>query len=531
MDHTSLSIRNILDQTLAGQVRIPAFQRKFIWDEERVAYFMDSIYKGYPFGSLLFWRTKNPLKFDRDLGPFKLPTRDPDYPIDYVLDGQQRLTSIFSVFQTDLVMSSDSTWVDIYFDYQADPDDAQQSQFLALAKGDVDSKRHFPLNCLFDSVKYRHATEGLDKPTQKKVDKLQERFKEASIPVQILKTEDRTKVAIVFERVNRLGVELDTLQLLSAWTWSEEFDLLTRFKELKEELEEFGFAGIGDDTNLLLGCCAAVLKKDPSGESLINLSGSEVRTQFPTIINGITGAIDFLKRELHVETLKNLPYPRMLVPLSVFFAVPPGKQITLDGAKLAKIKQWFWRSSFSKRYGSQTDRTVKSDIEEMANLKDGKSSKLGDFPADIDEKFFLDNYFRIGTASTQTFILLLAQANPLSFLSGAAVDLQKGLQAYSRAEFHHIFPNAYLKTKGETDERINALANLSFLSRAENNKISKKAPSAYRADMPNNGSLDRILNRAYCPATMFNDDYDDFLKQRAGMLVIEARKYMGLPAK
>ena len=80
-----LSIREIVEQVGRGQIRIPAFQRGFVWEPERVAYLMDSIYKGYPFGSLLFWRTKEKLKFDRDLGPFTLPSPKEDYPVDYVL--------------------------------------------------------------------------------------------------------------------------------------------------------------------------------------------------------------------------------------------------------------------------------------------------------------------------------------------------------------------------------------------------------------------------------------------------------------
>ncbi len=63
---------------------------------------MDSIYKRFPFGSLLFWRTREVLKYDRTLGPFKLPAPKADYPIDYVLDGQQRVTSIYGVFQSDV---------------------------------------------------------------------------------------------------------------------------------------------------------------------------------------------------------------------------------------------------------------------------------------------------------------------------------------------------------------------------------------------------------------------------------------------
>jgi uncharacterized protein with ParB-like and HNH nuclease domain len=49
----------VLESVLRGQTRIPAFQRGFVWEPDRVAYLMDSIYKGFPFGSLLFWRTKS----------------------------------------------------------------------------------------------------------------------------------------------------------------------------------------------------------------------------------------------------------------------------------------------------------------------------------------------------------------------------------------------------------------------------------------------------------------------------------------
>lgn len=70
---SELSIRQILDSVIRGQIRIPAFQRGYVWEPERVAYLMDSIYKGYPFGNLLFWRSVNKLKFERDLGPLNFP--------------------------------------------------------------------------------------------------------------------------------------------------------------------------------------------------------------------------------------------------------------------------------------------------------------------------------------------------------------------------------------------------------------------------------------------------------------------------
>jgi uncharacterized protein with ParB-like and HNH nuclease domain len=143
-------IVELIEKILSGNIRIPSFQRGFVWDSDRVAHLMDSIYKGFPFGSLLFWRTKTSLNTERSLGPYKLPDRDPDYPIDYILDGQQRATSIFGVFQTALGYSpgSDTSCFEIYFDLRQDSS-IQDSNFLFVPPEEVDSKRHFPLRILF----------------------------------------------------------------------------------------------------------------------------------------------------------------------------------------------------------------------------------------------------------------------------------------------------------------------------------------------------------------------------------------------
>src|ERR1700749_4806056 len=90
------------------------------------------VYKQYPFGSLLFWRTHEKLKYERDLGPFVLPEPKPAYPLDYVLNGQQRVTSIFGVFQNELKMENKVGWLDIFFDLEAESA-AQDTQFVALS--------------------------------------------------------------------------------------------------------------------------------------------------------------------------------------------------------------------------------------------------------------------------------------------------------------------------------------------------------------------------------------------------------------
>lgn len=517
------SIRSIVEAVSSGQIRIPAFQRGFVWEAERVAYLMDSIYKGYPFGSLMFWRTKEQLKFDRDLGPFKLPPPREDYPVDYVLDGQQRVTSIFGVFQTEMEPEIATDWLDIYFDLSSEQT-PQDSQFVALAPDQVLKDKHFPLKTLFDTTAYRGATEGLDSDTIKRIDEMQSVFKETKIPVQISKTEDKGTVAIIFERVNRQGVELDTLQLLSAWTWSEEFQLADQFEDLADELRPFGFADVGGDTELLLRCCSAVLAGDASPKALMELNGAHVRANFETVTNGVKHAVDYLRQNFRAQTLANLPFVTMLVPLAVFFAVPGNKEAAYTDDQRRQINRWFWRTALSRRYSSGVLRNLKTDIAEMAALREGKPSKLGEFEATADANFFLTNNFSMGNVNTKTFLLILATKRPESFVSGQPINLAETLKAANRSEFHHMMPKDFLKKSGQVDYGENILANLCFLARADNRKLGGQAPSLYRSLMPkHDATVAEILRTAVSTDLLFADAYKPFVEQRATDLATIAK--------
>lgn len=516
-----LTIREILEQIHRGQIRIPAFQRGFVWEPDRVAYLMDSIYKKYPFGSLLFWRTREKLTVERDLGPFKLPDPKEDYPVDYVLDGQQRVTSIFGVFQRELPMVNAVEWQDIYFDLKADRS-VQDTQFFALPPDVVDQDRHFPLNTLFDTVAYRQATDRFDNDTKKQIDEMQAVFKEVRIPLQVFRTEEKATVAIIFERVNRQGVPLDTLQLLSAWTWSEDFQLQEQFSDLAEELEPFGFKGVGADTNLLLRCCAAILKYDASPEALMSLNGATVRERFSEVMNGVKGAVDYLRSHYQVHSLDNLPFSTILVPLSVFFATEGNRERGYDDDQRRAIDRWFWRSAFSKRYSSGTLRNLKTDIDEMRKLRDDEKSNIGNFPVTVSASFFTENNFVISNVNTKTFILLLAREHPLSFISGTPVNLAEKLKAANRTEFHHLMPRSFLQKSGQKEFPDTVLANMAFMSRSDNRALGGVAPSAYRSKIK--GDQNRILETALCPPSLFDDDYASFVTERSELLAVKANE-------
>lgn len=255
MTNSDYFIENLIKNLQTGQIRIPSFQRGFVWEPERVLYFIDSIYRGFPFGSILLWKTKNRLRTERNLGPYELPYHDPGYPIDieYVLDGQQRITSIFGIFQNSLEPEKDeaTNWTHLFFELNSE----KQIPFKYLDDSiNYDATKFFPLkNLLLKDQLPSDFVFDLDvdpidaKKIGKQINDLYKKFISAKIPVERFESEEPSNVATVFERINKQGVALNTFQLLSVWNWSEDFDLQEKFKEIAEELEPYGFKEVDSD--------------------------------------------------------------------------------------------------------------------------------------------------------------------------------------------------------------------------------------------------------------------------------------------
>jgi hypothetical protein len=507
-------IRQIVDRVTSGDIRIPAFQRGYVWEPEQAAFLLDSIYKGFPIGTIVLWQTDQRLNTEKNLGSFKLPEPKKEYPVNYVLDGQQRLTSLFSVFQNTLT-PEDNSWVDIYFDLAAE-DNLQESLFIPLDDKELDPARHFPVKTIFDSIAYRDACNALSNEQIVRVDDMQRRFQEYDIQTQVFETDDRNKVAIVFERINRAGTELKVFELLSAWSWSDDFDLTEKFDILQEEIADHGFSDLCKEQDLQLRICAGVITGEVSPEKIMGLAGEEIRKRFEEIRNGITGAIDFLKRELKVRHYNMLPFPSMMIPLSCFFATEKVEGERYVDAQREQLVRWFWRTALSRRYSADVNAKQASDITELTNLKKDAAYIVKLPSADLKIEFEKANFLN-SSANSKTLICMLAQKHPHSLISGAAIDLDKVLKRGSKHEFHHIFPQKVLKDKGLDRSRINVLANICFLTRNDNNFIRAKEPSVYDKDIPP-ARRDEYLEKSLIPADFNNDDYDMFLAARSQLI-------------
>ncbi|KAB2714349.1 DUF262 domain-containing protein [Brucella intermedia] len=517
-----LTIRKLINRISIGDIRIPAFQREYVWEADQVAFLLDSIYKGFPIGTIILWKTDNRLNTEKKLGSFTLPEPQKDYPVNYVLDGQQRITSLFSVFQTDLTPDNDD-FVDVYYDMEAH-EDIQESLFICMKSSEADVNRHFPVKTLFDASAYRDSTLNLPKEKLDKVVNLQDRFKEYLIPNETFESGDRNKVAIVFERINRAGTQLEIFELLTAWSWSDDFDLVEKFDTLQDQIAEHGYEDLCNDQDLQLKICSGVILGRTTPKDIIGLRGEEIRQRFSEIERGIVGAIDFLKRELDVQQYKLLPFPAIMVPLSVFFATEKPEGHAYSDKQKRIITQWFWRSLFTRRFSSDVNERQAHDIIEFRKLKVDENHDFR-MPKAENSVFFMGN-FSAGNANSKTLILLLNSMKPHSFVSGAKIDTSKILKKASKHEYHHIFPRKHLEREGENTSHINVLANICFLTRSDNNAIRDKSPAQYINEFRND-NISTYIKEALCPDRFEELDYPSFLQQRISLLNEAALRLMG----
>ena len=103
---------SLISEIEKGQIKIPQFQRDFVWTIQKSAGLIDSIIKGYPIGTFIFWKTKDRLRSVRDIGSQVLPYPEAGESVDYVLDGQQRLTSLYACLKGASIKREDSKKVD-----------------------------------------------------------------------------------------------------------------------------------------------------------------------------------------------------------------------------------------------------------------------------------------------------------------------------------------------------------------------------------------------------------------------------------
>lgn len=348
------------------------------------------------------------------------------------------------------------------------------------------------------------------------------KFINYEIPIVTIKNRTKEEVGLIFERINNTGTKLGTLDLMTAWTWTDEFHLQEKSIELFESLEKKGFGKL--NKNIFMQSMSGYIQDDATTKAIVELDGKTIRDNWEGYCNSLKKAIDFLSTELHCKNIDFLPYQQQIAGLTKFFSIsgkPTGEEYTI-------LKKWFWRSSFSNRYssGTTTDK-INSDIKFMNSLRTGdKSIQVDSFKMTILDSDIIKTNFSKANPLTRALLLLMSQFNPKDLVTNINIDLDKALSTYNRKEFHHVFPNAFLKAQGIEKKDIFSLVNFCFLPSDSNKKISNNSPSTYFFNLILQNEFNNILESNLLPlekSIYQNDDYPLFQIRRAELIINEIK--------
>ncbi len=196
----SLTVRKILSKVLAGEIRVPDFQRPLRWKGADVVLLFDSILKGYPVGSLLFW--KRPADADPRLrvgnAHIDVPQVQDGW---FIVDGQQRTTALAAAL-LELDHKGDKTWV-VRFD-------PITHTFLSGPPPLEDRRRHVPLSALGDLRRLSRWLRDcdLDEAAQTRVEEVQQRLLDYELPGYLMDTNNPEGLKAAFARLNSTGVRM-----------------------------------------------------------------------------------------------------------------------------------------------------------------------------------------------------------------------------------------------------------------------------------------------------------------------------------
>jgi hypothetical protein len=537
-DATSDTLSNLLSEVSVGRLQLPDFQRGWVWDDEHIAAVITSVARSFPIGAVMTLQTGGDVRFKHrpvEGISFKGALPDPDR---LLLDGQQRLTSMFQALMLKhAIRTRDSKrrLVDVFYyvdivkalgapEEREDavfsvPDDKRRTAdfgrkvLLDLSTSEQEyAALMFPLNQTFSCEDWfdgfrdhwdgDRAKKDLLKPFRKE---FIDTFKSYAVPViQLRRTASKEAVCRVFEKVNTGGVALTAFELLTATYAADGFNLRedwlgepkaipavqgrkARMAEAGKVLEAIEATDFLQTVSLLYTAAGKEQTEAGQGgkgipsaisctrQSILDLPLAGYRAHANRAEEGFKRARQFLWREM-VFSGYDLPYRTQLVPLAAIL-VSLGERWN-DAAVRARVRNWFWCGVFGELYGGAIESRFARDLPEAVAWALGGEV----LPQTVQESNFVTDRLRT-LQSRQSAAYKGLHA--LTMQGGRALDWRTGSTVQEQTYFdesidiHHIFPSAWCEKNKLSRSLYNSIANKTALSAPTNRFLGGDAPSTY----------------------------------------------------
>lgn len=572
--NTGYSLMQLIEDIKSGRVALPDIQRPFVWSSAKTRDLFDSMYRGYPIGTLMFWET------GADVGTRQIGMETTERAAQLlIVDGQQRLTSLFAVLTGRPVLTKSYEEKRIRIGFR--PED----ELFEVTDAAIERDPHFipDITALwadgYRTTARRFITrlrEGREEDplTEEEEDELEDRINRVhdlrDFPFQVVElgeSADEEQVAEIFVRINSEGVKLNQADFILTL-------MSVHWEKGRKQLEAFSRAAV--DPNLK-GPTPKNPYLDPGPDQMLRVSVAvafrRARLQHVySILRGKqldTGMVSPERRDS--QFLRLAEAQEKVLDLTNWFeflkclgaaGFRSRKMITSDNALLFSyalwligrvdfgldlnslrpvIARWFFMAHTTGRYTSSPESQLESDLGRIADLDDGDGAA---FIAELDRIVsanFTNDYWEITLpnkldTSSPRSPALFAYLASLSLLdaevlfSGVRIRelLDPGVHAPRSVERHHLFPKKHLANLGVTGTRqVNAIANMAFLDWSENGQISDSPPPEYWPVMRDRLPEDRLRRQVHLhalPIGWEQLDYPAFLVRRRQLIARVVRE-------
>ncbi|MBB6475780.1 GmrSD restriction endonuclease domain-containing protein [Sphaerisporangium rubeum] len=439
-------MEQVLTPLAAGELRIPKFQRPFVWRPEQILDLFDSIERGYPIGSLLFWETSLSLASLDYIGDLPVPRPGEGRPVAYVLDGHQRLSALFGTLRrpaTARRSTEQSDWMWWPYRVLGDVDDGG-SRYRHWKRAEAPPPHYLPMRSVLRTIDFlAFARELAAKATpDMDVDRL---ISEAELVSQRIKSYKLAVVRLVggsldvavevFSRVNSTGQPMRPAQMVSALTYrtSDQPSLSDRIDEMVELVADTGFGEISSDA--VFRAVLAIAGEENVQEARWDVLARRVQNQLQDAVDAtevaLVRAVLFIRDQIGVPLARLIPYDAQLMLLATFFhncPVPDTKQID-------RLTRWFWVTSWSGYFAGANTTQIRQALQEMKEFAGGRRSLS---VAGERSRPFPDR-FDLRSARVRAFIIWELQEFPERLTAeGARIPAVEVLARAANAAYRHV---------------------------------------------------------------------------------------------
>ena len=563
----SYAITTYLENLRRGQYQIPTFQRDVVWGRDRVKRLWDSIYKFYPLGSILVWRTETCLQNHREIGGNPLHDKPSGGEFHYLLDGQQRTTALLTSLYGGHIKGEDDRNPTLYVNLTTEEpveieDESWRERFLfwdeiddrggALLRN-VGRQKKYNLGLVVKLWDIAHSYEDIEKrlveggltdynaPARQQLRRFKRVLDNYKLSFIELRGIEVGEVCQIFERINQAGQPLSMFDIVVANTFRPEAEGVSGFylrglcKQFRHELETVGsrYAEVGDMTILQI---LAILVRDAIPDAGVHnitdtylnvLQTEHLETVWEDGTQAIRKVFDFLDNHLH------LPGPA-LVPFRYFFISLASYFFRNNAPDYALLKRYFWYFSFHNDDLLSNTTQLRDHIRRFHETREGQEFDFGRFVIDR-QRLRSTSYSTRGRLS-RAILALYANQQPRDW---GQMDRSVLTSVYytltDHPNLHHVFPLDFCeKHLADQKDYANSLLNIAYLMQITNLQISNRNPLEYmRAYIGDNFAPvqrshllpDNIIEWA-AAESMPEDALQVFLNSRMALIVDKLRDYL-----